>query len=87
MHPALRKGPLFYIFHFITKTLPTSFPAYGPDTRRAADYRRSVSTRTARRTHAPTSRIISTARYTAWYAEQGLCNCRASVRLSVCLAV
>ena len=44
MHPALRKGPLFCkttppIFHFknpyfhffLQKTLPISFPAYGPD--------------------------------------------------------
>ena len=46
MHPALRKGPLFYtkhppfptfftkktpcIFHFTKNTPPISFPAYGP---------------------------------------------------------
>jgi len=39
MHPALRKGPLFYIKHphfplFYKKTpLPISFPAYGPENR------------------------------------------------------
>ena len=37
MHPALKKGPLFFtnnapIFHFFYKKtpLPISFPAYGP---------------------------------------------------------
>ena len=39
MHPALRKGPLFYTkethFPLFYKTPPISFPAYGPD----PDYR------------------------------------------------
>jgi len=39
MHPALKKGSLFYkktspVFHlFYKKTPPTSFPAYGPAVR------------------------------------------------------